>query len=157
MSNSEAIIHVPKYVKIYSDRHGRQRCYYRRKGFPVTPLDGVPGSEAFRVAYELADAGLVILRTRPQSGFVYVVGLRGFDMAKIGYSTDPERRVAQLESGAGMTGGMVLLAQIPGTPPHERRLHRRFAGRRLFGEWFRLSGEIENWLATVDSALGEPA
>lgn len=45
---------LPKYVKAYTDRHGKSRYYYRRKGFPQTPLPGLPWSPAFMEAYEAA-------------------------------------------------------------------------------------------------------
>jgi len=43
-----------KYVQAYADRHGRQRYYYRRPGFPRVALTGEPGSKAFAEAYEAA-------------------------------------------------------------------------------------------------------
>lgn len=46
-----------KYVKAYTDRHGRRRHYFRRPGYPPTALPGEPGSTAFAAAYEAAMAG----------------------------------------------------------------------------------------------------
>jgi integrase len=43
-----------KYVKAFTDRHGRRRHYYRRPGFPSIALSGEPGSKAFAEAYEAA-------------------------------------------------------------------------------------------------------
>lgn len=43
-----------KYVQAYADRHGRQRYYYRRPGFPRVALPGEPGSSEFAAAYEAA-------------------------------------------------------------------------------------------------------
>lgn len=45
-----------RYVKAYSDRHGRRRHYYRRPGYPSIPLPGEPGSKGFAEAYEAAQA-----------------------------------------------------------------------------------------------------
>lgn len=45
---------LPKYVKAYTDRHGKGRYYYRRKGYPQAPLPGMPWSPAFMEAYEVA-------------------------------------------------------------------------------------------------------
>lgn len=42
------------YVKAYTDRHGRKRYYYRRRGFASVTLPGDPGSREFMAAY--ADA-----------------------------------------------------------------------------------------------------
>lgn len=41
------------YIKAYRDRHGKQRYYYRRPGFPSVALPGDPKSREFREAYEL--------------------------------------------------------------------------------------------------------
>lgn len=79
-------------------------------------------------------------------GFVYVIRLRGFDLVKIGYSTDPARRRIELEYGSGMQGGMDLLFHRPGDGKMERQLHARFAEQRLYGEWFRLEGELAAWV-----------
>lgn len=43
-----------RYVQAYADRHGRQRYYYRRPGFPRVALAGEPGSKEFAEAYEAA-------------------------------------------------------------------------------------------------------
>ena len=45
---------LPLYVKAYTDRHGKSRYYYRRKGFPQTPLPGMPWTPSFMEAYEAA-------------------------------------------------------------------------------------------------------
>lgn len=43
-----------KYVKAYTDRHGRRRHYFRRRGFPTIALPGDPGSRQFADAYTAA-------------------------------------------------------------------------------------------------------
>jgi integrase len=44
------------YVKVYKDRHGKKRFYYRRKGFPSVALPGPAGSAQFMAAYTAAEA-----------------------------------------------------------------------------------------------------
>jgi integrase len=44
------------YVNGYRDRHGRQRYYFRRKGFPRVALPGLPGSPEFLAAYQAANS-----------------------------------------------------------------------------------------------------
>lgn len=78
---------------------------------------------------------------------VFLVRVKGFDLVKIGFSTSVSRRIRELEAGAGMGGALIELRRIPGDTRLERKLHEQFAGQRLFGEWFRLSGPIEDWLA----------
>lgn len=84
-------------------------------------------------------------------GWVYVFQIRGFDLAKIGYSTDPTRRRIELEYGSGLQGGLVELLRFPGDRRLELSLHKRFAEVRLYGEWFRLSGEVEAWIAEMQA------
>ena len=43
-----------RYVDCFRDRHGRIRYYFRRGKGPRIPLLGVPGSDAFMVAYQAA-------------------------------------------------------------------------------------------------------
>lgn len=44
----------PKFCQGFTDRHGRVRWYFRRKGFPRAALPGLPWSPEFMAAYELA-------------------------------------------------------------------------------------------------------
>jgi hypothetical protein len=48
-----AMIRIP-YVKVYTDRHGRVRRYFRKPGRKALPLPGVPGSAEFMDAYRAA-------------------------------------------------------------------------------------------------------
>ncbi len=47
----------PRYTHGYIDRHGRPRFYFRRPGFKLTPLPGLPWAPAFMAAYEVALTG----------------------------------------------------------------------------------------------------
>lgn len=42
------------YIKIYADRHGHPRHYFRRPGYPSATLPGKPGSPEFMDAYNAA-------------------------------------------------------------------------------------------------------
>lgn len=53
------------YIKAYTDRHGRRRYYYRRKGFARAPLPGLPGSPEFRAAYAAAEKGVPLEPRKP--------------------------------------------------------------------------------------------
>jgi integrase len=46
-----------RYVDRFRDRHGRTRYYFRRSKGPRIPLPGLPGSDAFMVAYQAALGG----------------------------------------------------------------------------------------------------
>ena len=47
-----------KFVNGFTDRYGRARYYFRRRGFPAIPLSGLPGSDDFMAAYALALSGI---------------------------------------------------------------------------------------------------
>jgi hypothetical protein len=82
------------------------------------------------------------LRVPPTPGHcVYVVGIRGFNLVKIGFSRNVPRRLRELSSGSGMADGLVELFRMPGDTRLERDLHKRFAAQRLFGDWVAASGE----------------
>lgn len=46
-----------KFIQAYTDRHGKRRYYFRRKGYPRIALPGRPGSPAFVRAYQAALSG----------------------------------------------------------------------------------------------------
>ena len=45
------------YVKVYRDRHGKLRRYFRRPGFKAVSLPGLPGSAEFMEVYQAALEG----------------------------------------------------------------------------------------------------
>lgn len=56
---------LPQYVQAFRDRHGKQRLYFRRPGFPRSPLPGPLFSEAFWIAYHKAMDGKPV---KPSAG-----------------------------------------------------------------------------------------
>jgi integrase len=62
---------LPKYVQGWVDREGRAHHYFRRAGYPRTPLPGLPWSPGFMAAYEMAlgtaPADIGAKRNRPGS------------------------------------------------------------------------------------------
>jgi hypothetical protein len=76
------------------------------------------------------------------TGFVYVIHAVGTNRIKIGYSADPEKRLAQLQTGSPYE--LKLLAQWPGTAEVEQRIHQRLAQYRCGGEWFSVPPFIGN-------------
>ena len=61
---------------------------------------------------------------------------------KIGFTSkdDPDERKKMLQTGNGAP--LMLLASIEGTREEEQELHKRFAGARECGEWFRPVPEL---------------
>lgn len=77
--------------------------------------------------------------------FVYFIqrGARG-DI-KIGYSANPGRRLAALQTGC--PEALQLIATLPGSTRTEHELHRRFASLHVNGEWFRPGAGIFLYIA----------
>jgi integrase len=69
-----------EYIHEYHDRHGKLRRYFRKPGFKQIALPGLPGSDEFMTAYQLALAGLSAQkeigagRTKPGTVNAAIVG-----------------------------------------------------------------------------------
>lgn len=71
------------------------------------------------------------------TGFVYCIGTPG-GMVKIGWSADPKRRLAKIQSDTPET--LSFFGVIPGGAEVEAEIHARFASLRRRGEWFEDAG-----------------
>lgn len=76
------------------------------------------------------------LPKKPNSykGYVYFVQGMSGGAIKIGYSTDPELRLKNLQTSYPDT--LKILCLIPGNEKREKSYHDRFYKYRLNGEWF---------------------
>ena len=77
-----------------------------------------------------------------RQGYVYCIAeAEGVSpLVKIGYSTNPEARVAELQTGNGRH--LFLLGYFAGTMEDERKLHMKFLADNTVQEWFRPSDEL---------------
>lgn len=66
---------------------------------------------------------------------------------KIGFSTSPHRRLAELSTMGGSTIKRVVV--VRGSMADEKRLHRRFAVCRQHGEWFFANDPMKEFLDEV--------
>jgi site-specific recombinase XerD len=64
-----AVVRIP-YVNTYSDRHGKVRHYFRKRGHKAVPLPGIPGSAEFMAAYQDALGGMALRGPRQGPGSV---------------------------------------------------------------------------------------
>jgi hypothetical protein len=71
---------------------------------------------------------------------IYLIQSGGTGPVKIGLTTNPAKRVAQLQTGNPMP--LKLVAQIAGDRSVEGHLHRAFGRFHLTGEWFNPAPEI---------------
>ena len=78
-------------------------------------------------------------------GFVYFIGVD--DAVKVGKSNNPTQRIKAY--GTHNPSKIVVYGIVESVDMDalERRLHAWFAGERIRGEWFRLSGYVANVVA----------
>lgn len=77
---------------------------------------------------------------------VYFITAREVGMVKIGCAYDPHRRLAYLQTCSPVE--LALEALLPGAYPEEHEYHARFAAGRVRGEWFTITPEIEDLIAS---------
>jgi hypothetical protein len=74
------------------------------------------------------------------TGWVYLVYSPDLRRLKIGWTTNPDQRLMQLQGQS--PARLVLLKAIQATEPVERKLLHAFRSKRLHGEWFEDCPEI---------------
>lgn len=70
-------------------------------------------------------------------GLVYFIRSTGTGLTKIGFTTNLSARLSVIQNGN--PGGVHVVTTLQGNRVVERRWHRRFADKRVRGEWFDLS------------------
>lgn len=73
--------------------------------------------------------------TTPQ-GYVYIIHATGTNRIKLGFSNEPEKRLADLQTGSPFP--LALIGTCPGSAKLERRLHSQLKDRHRTGEWFEI-------------------
>lgn len=101
------------------------------------------------------EAALGVLRDfraqrRGVQGYVYLI--TDGEYVKIGYSVNPPKRVAELQTGNARV--LSLLGTIKGTEQDERALHAKYAHLNVLQEWFELDSAI---LAEFGADVNQPA
>lgn len=81
----------------------------------------------------------------PRVGVIYFI--KSGALVKIGFTTALEQRMEKLRSGNPHE--MKLLGSMPGTDDTEFFLHQMFAAYRATGEWFRIDGNLDSFLAAL--------
>lgn len=86
---------------------------------------------------------------RTYGSSIYFVTAEGTDFLKIGYATDVTSRIDRIRAGCPYP--MRILAAIPGTKQDEHQLHLRFRQYHTHNEWFRLEGELLDYVKSLTS------
>lgn len=81
---------------------------------------------------------------------VYVIGSSGSDTVKIGRTTNPRKRLADIQRMSPLR--LEILWAHPGGHELETNLHRQFSALRTHGEWFTFGTDP---VATVQWAIQE--
>lgn len=118
----------------YRQRQRVRRDLWRRENLSLRRRlqELHPGSKAYDTN---APEQLDFWRTRLAApSFVYFIQDGRDGPVKIGYSSDPERRLAQLQTGNPRA--LELRHVIPGDRVLESDFHRRFEPARIRNEWF---------------------
>lgn len=84
-------------------------------------------------------------------GWVYIIGVEGQSMVKIGFAQNPKARFANLKTDN--FGKLILLQILPGSSANEHEIHRHFAEQHHRGEWFGLQGALAAALEKAGTML----
>lgn len=84
---------------------------------------------------------------RGKQGFVYLIVEKGGRYGKIGYSVNPQKRIAEVQTGNPRP--LKLFGTIPGTEETERALHAKYIKDNALQEWFVLSDRLKKEFTNV--------
>lgn len=82
----------------------------------------------------------------------HVYFVEGAGLIKIGHATSALGRFYSMLTSSPVP--LSLLASMPGGPTMENILHKRFAGSRAHGEWFRNTPELDAVIAAAPHQYG---
>lgn len=75
-----------------------------------------------------------------KQGYVYLMVEKGKKYAKIGYSVNPEKRIAEVQTGNPRQ--LTLVGKIKGTPSDEAKMHAKYIKQNVLQEWFKVTPEL---------------
>lgn len=119
---------------------------------PVTDLDGcleiiwlLPGDVAKKAQLAGFKGDFTVIRKK-DADFLYVLGDKKRGVCKIGISSNPDKRLKQVQTGYPFTLTIWRSVYIPNARTWELRLHKEFDKYRLDGEWFKAKVfELIDW------------
>lgn len=79
--------------------------------------------------------------------YCYFIRATEHDFVKIGYTTNVEARLVNLQTGCPYD--LEIMHVLRGAESTELFFHKKFAKSHVRGEWFRLSGEIERYVCCL--------
>lgn len=94
-----------------------------------------------------------------EAAYVYAIRAQGHQAVKIGFATNPHKRLRDLQIGCPLPLTLLWTFLTDNAPELEAALHRRFRAQRTQGEWFDLGpdgGHIA-WSAQQEITTGAAA
>lgn len=82
---------------------------------------------------------------------IYFIQNETTKAVKIGKSNDPQKRIAGFQTA--IADRLKLIGTLPGDRPLERKLHIRFSGFHIRGEWFRGDDILLNSIREILAAF----
>lgn len=79
-----------------------------------------------------------------KGSFVYFIACDEMDIVKIGFASDPEQRLAGLQTAFPYP--LRIAKTIDGDFEKEKELHEKFKDYRKSGEWFDFNNEIKHYI-----------
>jgi hypothetical protein len=77
--------------------------------------------------------------------FVYCIRVRGTNRVKIGFSKDPMRRLATLQTAHADLLDLESIQRTRDYRTLEQELHHKHRGTRIRGEWFAFAEGVNLW------------
>ena len=84
---------------------------------------------------------------------IYVVYAESYQVVKIGYAADVDKRIRELQCGCPEP--LQKLVVFPGEREEEKALHDRFSEYRVQGEWFRYEGPVVRFVWDMGSLVAD--
>ncbi len=104
------------------------------------------GSRTFRVKEEDVIAFEECFGDSPTKKPCDVYIVKSGEYVKIGKAANPKKRISELQISHPTELEIVAILTECDGHKVETQLHKRFAGHRHKGEWFRLSGDLAAWV-----------
>jgi len=114
----------------------------------VEALEKAKAREEIARAFRDAEERRIAERLNPpRVGVVYFI--KSGPLVKIGFTTNLATRMEKIRNGNPHE--LTLLGSMPGTDDSELFLHQMFSAYRTTGEWFRIEGALDVFLAGLPS------
>jgi Meiotically up-regulated gene 113 len=83
-----------------------------------------------------------------KSGFIYFITNDNHSVVKVGFATDVDRRLYDLQVASFLE--LFVFDAFPGTTRDEAILKKRFRPHRIRGEWFRFHDDIFDFIEEAE-------